>query len=224
MRHLNGGEGDPHAEAYQAYFMLADSSVHEPMSLHADHFSTNFGYGVTAYSKGELFLAQLRAVIGEHMLAAGMLDYFASCAFKHPDPVDFERVLEKRSGLELDWYFDEWINTTRTLDYAVDTLVDRGDSVEIRLTRKGGMIMPVDLEVTRTDGSKSLFNVPLSLMLGSKHQTSEQAPFTVLPPWQWTDPYYILTIPGRLRSIARVALDPLERTADRDRANNVRIR
>lgn len=224
MRHLNGGEGDAHAEAYQAYFMLADSSVHEPMSLHADHFATNFGYGVTAYSKGELFLAQLRAVIGERTLEAGMLDYFASCAFKHPDPVDFERVLEKRSGLELDWYFDEWINTTRSLDYAVDTLVDRGDSVEIRLTRRGGMIMPVDLEVTRTDGSKTLFNVPLSLMLGSKHEASERAPFTVLPPWQWTDPYYILTIPGRLRTIVRVALDPQERTADRDRTNNVRIR
>lgn len=224
MRHLRGGEGDPHAEAYQAYFMLADSSVHEPMSIHADQFNTNFGYGVTAYSKGELFLAQLRAVIGERTLDHAMLDYFATCGFKHPDPVDLERVMEERSGLELDWYFDEWINTTRRLDYAVDTLVQRGDSVEIRLSRQGDMIMPVDVEVTRVDGTSLRYHVPLSLMLGAKPAGSEAEPFTALKPWQWTDPYYVFTVPGNARSIEKAVLDPKDRLADRDRANNVWVR
>lgn len=219
MRHLQGGEGDPHADAYAGYLMLADSSAHEPMSVHADHFETNFGYGVTAYSKGEMFLAQLRSVIGEQGVAQGMRDYFTDCRFMHPKPMDLERVMEKRSGVELDWYFDEWINTTRLLDYAVDTLVQLGDSTAITLSRRGGMLMPLDVEVTSGDGAKHIFHIPLSLMLGAKAAGTESFAFTVTRPWQWTDPEYRLVVPS---GVVRVVIDPLLRMADVDRANNER--
>ena len=222
MRHLLGGEGDPHADAFGGYLMLADSSVHEPMSVHADHFGSNFGYGVTAYSKGELFLAQLRCVIGEKGVGQGMRDYFADCRLKHPRPSDLERVMEKRSGLELDWYFDEWINTTRLLDYAVDTLAAHGDSTAITLSRQGGMLMPLDVEVTWRDGRKRMFHVPLSLMLGAKTAGSEPFAFTALRPWQWTDPQYTFVVPGEAWNVASVVIDPQGRLADVDRANNNR--
>ena len=222
MRHLMGGEGDPHADAYKSYFQLAASPAHEPMSIHADHFATNYGYSATAYSKGEIFLRQLEAVIGERTVKKAMLDYFETCKFKHPEPIDLERVMEKAGGMELDWYFNEWINSTRTLDMAVDTVFARGDSVVIVLERRGGMIMPVDVEVAFAKRDATIYHVPLSLMLGAKAGGSENFSFIQAKPWQWTDLLYELVVPGKLKELERVVIDPGGRLADVDRSNNVR--
>jgi hypothetical protein len=48
-----------------------------------------------------------------------LLAYYNTWRFKHPNPNDFIRVAEKVSGMELDWYKEYWIYTTKTIDYAV---------------------------------------------------------------------------------------------------------
>ncbi|MBK8338512.1 MAG: hypothetical protein IPK99_00130 [Flavobacteriales bacterium] len=183
MPHLFGGTADPHASAYEGYRVLMAMPDHEPMSVHADHFETNRAYGITAYSKGEMFLQQLGYVIGDTTMRQGLLRYFNACRFKHPMPVDLERSMEKVSGLELDWYFDEWINTTRATDYAVDTLFTAGDSTQVRIRRLGGMLMPVDMKLTNTGGDSTVVSIPLSLMRGAKPAGSEHFPFTSASPW-----------------------------------------
>jgi hypothetical protein len=210
----------PHASAYRGYEALVQSDKHEPASIHADHFLSNFSYGVTAYNFGELFVHQLGAVVGEKTLAAGMLRYTSTCQFKHPEPIDFERVMEKQSGLELDWYFDQWINTTRKLDYGVHSVLEVDGQLRITLERKGEMLMPVDVAVEDRSGKLSVYHIPLSLMRGAKPEDSEEWPFTTLPPWQWTDPTYSFTVPGRIAQLASVTIDPLDRTADMDRSND----
>ncbi|MGV3637009.1 MAG: M1 family metallopeptidase [Flavobacteriales bacterium] len=220
MQQLFPQPGDPHASAFAGYSALVKSGEHEPPSIHADHFITNRAYGTTAYSFGELFVHQLGAVVGEKDLKAGLLRYYEVCKFKHPEPIDFERVMEKQSGVELDWYFDEWINTTRTLDYGIRSTMGRSGATMIELERTGEQLMPVDVRVEKRDGSTVTYHIPLSLQRGTKAAASESFPFTVLEAWQWTDPTYVLTVPIEFTAIKSITLDPLERTADMDRSNN----
>lgn len=220
MEHLFGGEGDPHASSINGYLGLAESDKHEPPSIHADHFITNAAYGTTAYSVGEMLIHQLGAVIGEKDLAKGLLRYYDACKFKHPEPIDLERAFEKQSGLELDWYFDEWINTTHTLDYALVELLQVGDSIQITLARKGEMLMPVDVMLVARDGSQTLYHVPLSLSRGAKRPGSDRQSLTVLPPWQWTNLRYTFSVKGDIGALLGASLDPYGRTADRDREND----
>jgi len=214
MQHLFGGTADPHASAYEGYRALMAMPEHEPMSVHGDHFETNRAYGITAYSKGEMFLQQLGYVIGDTTMRQGLMRYFDACRFKHPMPVDLERSMEKVSGLELDWYFDEWINTTRVTDYAIDTIFDNGDSTQVRVRRLGGMLMPVDLRITNTEGASTVVHIPLSLMRGVKPGGSESYPFTSARSWSWPEPTYTLRVPGswniaELFSAGRLAdMDP----------------
>ncbi|MCB9184489.1 MAG: M1 family metallopeptidase [Flavobacteriales bacterium] len=220
MEQLFGVKGDPHASAIDGYRHLVTSGKQEAPRVHADHFLTNAAYGATAYSFGEVLVHQLGAVVGEKTVAAGMLRYFDACRFKHPDPIDFERAMEKQSGLELDWYFDEWINTTRKLDYAISEVIGLEDSVRITLKREGEMLMPVDVQLVFRDGERRDYHIPLSLELGVKAQDSELAPFTALRPWQWTDPTYTFTVPGSFNKLAGVVIDPKGRTADIDLTND----
>jgi hypothetical protein len=222
MRELfpHSGTGRVHSASQEAYLRFQRSPDYEPLSVEADQFATNRAYSDNSYSKGEFFLDQLGAVIGDSTLHLGLRRYFKCCGFKHPGPVDVQRSMEKESGLQLAWYFNEWINTTRNLDYAVKSVEPRGDSTLIILERKGLMLMPADVAVHHVDGSASYYNIPLSLMLGARTEQLEGKAWNVLSPWQWTDPEFSFSIPVPMAQVKQVELDPFFRLGDSDRAND----
>ena len=45
----------------------AASGNEEPLITHADHYTTNRAYGVAAYSKGEVLMNQLGAIMGDSL-------------------------------------------------------------------------------------------------------------------------------------------------------------
>src|SRR5690606_4584521 len=116
-------EEDPnsfiHQATYNSYVRLATSGLEEPLATPADHFHTNTAYGAASYSKGAVFLAQLGYLIGEKNRDKGMLRYWNTWQFKHPNPNDFIRVMEKQSELELDWYKEYWVYSTKNIDYGI---------------------------------------------------------------------------------------------------------
>jgi len=217
--------GDPaentQAGNYGGYYALALSGKEEPMTTHADHFQTNFAYGRAAYSKGAVFLGQLGYIIGEENLKAGLLKYYNTWKFKHPNPNDFIRIMEKQSGIELDWYKEYWVASTQQINYALIgvTPVD-GDKTNISISRVGKMPMPLDIEVTYTNGEKEMFYIPLRIMRGEKPATKGEKR-TVLGDWPWTHPNYTFSIDVNREKIQSVEIDPSIRMADVDRSNNL---
>ncbi len=213
---------NPQAGSYAGYFALVESGLEEPMSTHADHYVTNFAYGRAAYSKGAVFLRQLGYIVGRPVLDRILLKYYDTWRFKHPNSNDFIRIAEKESNLELDWYREYWVNTTHTIDYAVQALrEEESGQTEILLTKQGVMPMPVDLLITYRDGREEMINIPLRIMRGAKQAETTGRPFTVARDWPWTHPYYALVLPVAPEEIARVAIDPSGRMADIDPENNI---
>src|SRR5690606_29319786 len=134
-----------HAENYAGYYFLEKSGIEEPLTTHADHFETNTAYSLASYTKGCVFLSQLGYIAGDETLGKIMLAYYDTWKFKHPDADDFVRVAEKESGLQLDWYKEYWVNTTKSIDYSIDSVWEEGEKTNIRLKRLGKMPMPVDV-------------------------------------------------------------------------------
>lgn len=219
LKKLIPGEPDtnPHLEEVRGYVNFALSGQEEPLSTHADHFMTNTAYGVGSYTKGEVFLEQLRYIIGEEAFDKGMLRYFETWKFKHPNANDFIRVIEKSCGLELDWFREYFVNTTHTIDYDIEDM--RGKSVIIR--RKGKMPMPLDVTVKTKDGKEYRYYIPLDLMRGEKKGDRFFDRFKVMSDWPWTHETYSLNIEQNIRDIDKVEIDISARMAETDRENNV---
>ena len=150
-----------------------------------------------------------------------MLRYFNTWKFKHPNANDFIRVMEKESGLELDWFKEYFVYTTKTIDYAVAS-VEKMNRKETKITLRNNSLMPMPLDVTVTykDGRQEIFNLPLDLMRGAKANEFGNTPYTVLPDWHWTSPTYDFIVPQNLRRIAKVEIDASQRMIDHDRSNN----
>jgi aminopeptidase N len=129
---------------------------------------------------------QMEYVIGKPALDKGLLLYFNTWKFKHPNSNDVIRIMEKVSGLELDWYKEYWINTTHTIDYGVDAIESDGNGTKVVLKRVGKMPMPLDVVVTYKNGNKEIIKIPLDILRGAKPAENSTTPYRVAADWPWS--------------------------------------
>ena len=148
-----------------------------------------------------------------------LLNYFDKWKFKHPNMNDFIRVAEKTSSMELDWYYDYWIHSIKTIDYAILEVQSIGQSTLIKLQRIEPIPMPIDLIINLKDGTKKCYYIPLGIMRGYK-KPENAMPREIMRDWHWTHPNYNLMIEVNLDNIKSIEIDPSRRMADIDRSNN----
>ena len=214
-------ETNPMIDAYRAYYKLALSGKEEPMSLLADYYNTNYGYSNQAYNKGAVLAEQLGYIIGKSNLEKTFLKFYDIWKFKHPTPNDFKRVAEDVSGINLKWYFNLFVNTTRHIDYAIQEVTDNS----VTLRNKSNLAMPIDVLVEYTDGSKELFYIPLREMRGEKPAEDfaiyENTKRTILEDWNWTVPTYSFPVD---KVPSKIWIDPTQRLADIEASDNYSAR
>jgi hypothetical protein len=214
------GRANPHEDAYDGYFALVNSKLEEPLTTHADHYESNFAYSIASYSKGEVFMEQLGYIVGAQVRDKILLDYYNQWRFKHPNVNDFIRIAEKASDMKLDWYREYFVNTTKTIDYGIDSLWEESGKTKIRLKRIGNMPMPMDVLVQFKDGSKIMAYVPMYLMFGDKPVEDAAIPRNVYEPWKWTHPNYTFEVNRKITDLKVIEIDPTMRMADVNRKNN----
>lgn len=220
MAYLYPEDGEnPHKSTYLGYYRLYQSSTSEALSTKADFFDKNFDYSLSSYSKGAVFIAQLGYIIGQEKLRITMLRYFDQWKFKHPAPNDFKRVAEKVSGMQLQWYFDKWINTNQGVDYAIKEVISEEGKTNVVLTKIGGIPMPLDITIVFNNGDIKTYYIPLRMMRGVKTNETKY-PREVLKSWPWVYPEYSFQIDAEKYSIKYIGIDVSERMADVDKSNN----
>ena len=208
---------DPHAGSYKGYKRIATSDYEEPLCTHADHFETNWAYGTASYSKGVVILDQLSHIVGQKVIDKSLKRYFDEWAYKHPNASDFKRIVEKESGIELDWYFEYFVNTTKTIDYSIHEIIGDEKGTQI-LLKKGEMPMPVEFNIVLQNGTISKYYIPTVLMRGEK---DIEPSINVLPDWAWTNLYYSIRLDQVPSEIKKIQLHTTGHIADIEPLNDI---
>ncbi len=205
------------------YSYLSDAIIYndEPINTHSDGFNGALGQGGGyrhVYAKTSTMLYNLQYVLGDSLFAAAMKHYVAQWKFAHPYPEDFRNSVSQFTHIDLNWFFDEWMETTKNIDYKIGR-IKKGkahNEYVIRLKRKGRMQMPIDLRVVSNGDSVYDYTIPNTWFEKSdaKRQT--------LPKWYGWDklqPTYDATviIPSGIKN---VIIDPSERLADINMLDN----
>ncbi|MGY5352316.1 M1 family metallopeptidase [Wenyingzhuangia sp. IMCC45533] len=207
--HIFEEKVDGFVRMYDNYKKLRSYEIEQPLTTHGDAYHYSYGYGISSYNKGALFLHQLEYIIGEKYVIRTLQKYFKDYAFRHPKPSDFIRIAEKISGLHLDWYLNYWTQTTSAIDYEIFTPLTN----TITLHRKGDMPMPIEVEVVYEDNSKEVLYIPLDIMRGEKEINAK-----ILPDWAWAKPTYTFELK---KPFKKLTVDALNKMVDVDRDNNV---
>lgn len=207
-------------EAYQNYFYLVNNNLQEVPTTSADRYNRNVSYSVTSYSKGCVFVSQLAYIIGQENLQKTFKRFYKDFAMKHCTPNDFIRTAEKVSQMQLGWYLNEFMQTTHTIDYAIESVEGKGNKTQVTLKRIGRMPMPVDLIVIPNGLKPFSYYIPTAMTLGEKSNPFKNMERIVLKSWGWAMPTYTFEIDLPLSQIRSLSIDPQEISADINRENN----
>ncbi len=209
---------------YKPYLLLFTSADKEPLSTHADFYKKNRTYGISSYSAGAVFLSQLSYIIGQDAFDKGMLRYFNEWKFKHPRPEDFIRIMEKVSGVELDWYLEQFVYSLNTIDYGIQSVSKNEKQTVVTLDRLGDFPMPLDVIVELNNGDKIYHYIPLDLMRGEKKEKLNEKDLVIQSDWPWVNKTYTFNIDQKFNSIKSISINPDKRMADINRENNQWLR
>ena len=206
---------------YQDYISLATSGQEMPLATNANRFKFNRAYEDAAYDKGFVFLSQLNYIIGEKAFEKTIKNYFDKYKFTHPLPNDLRRVAEQSSGILLNWYLTDWIQTTNQIDYAIKNVESRKKKSVITLERIGLMPMPLEILVRYKDGNEEFYYIPISLMRGEKSKPEYADKWIQLEDWSWAYKKYEFEIKSKMESIKSIDINPTGLLADVDTSNNI---
>ena len=205
------------------YSSYLDDAVHNalpPIDTHSDEFGyyDDQGYGGygNVYSKTAAMLYNLQYVLGDSLFWKGMQHYFRQWKFCHPYEEDMRNSFTQATHVDLTWFFDAWISTDKTIDYAVKRVEHNRRNGDQRIVLgRNGMQMPIDFQVLARDGKTYDFHIP-----NTWHTKATSA--TVLPRWiGWDALQREYTAHVNIPSgIAQVRIDTSGLLADRNALNN----
>ncbi|MBI3460989.1 M1 family metallopeptidase, partial [Candidatus Acetothermia bacterium] len=75
------------------------------------------------YEKGALTLFALEYLVGRETFDKILQTYVQNFQFKQVTTADFEKVASDVYGQDLAWFFDEWLRSTKTLDFVFGGLI-----------------------------------------------------------------------------------------------------
>jgi len=170
-------QSHPFLENVAQYAAASRASVDQPIGTLPDEFEPGgAALGIGAYVKPAVMLNALRAIVGPDAFGDAFSAYARRWAFNHPQPADFFRTMSDELGLDLDTFWNGWINTTATSDVAI-LGVDQGQAggmttVTVTIDMRGALPMPAHVTATTADGDSTSVTIPSIGFYGTDRATA----------------------------------------------------
>lgn len=213
---------------YWGYLRDAINGSDMPLNTHSDDFSGALGHGggySHVYYKTATMLYNLQYVLGNDLFHAAMRNYFEQWKMCHPYFEDFRNSIIQFTHVDLNWFFDQWMETTKTIDYAIQgspqNIKDNNgkptDYYLIKLKRKGTMQMPIDLMAYSKNGK--IYTTTISNTYFLKDKNKQQYAENTWRGWGVLNKKYTVKIycPDGME---KISIDTTYRLADINQLNN----
>jgi len=106
------------------WIIPARRNMEQPLDLSATDYGYN-NYGSMVYFKAAQGFNYLQAYLGESLYDSIMKDYYRTWKNRHPLPEDLTAIFESHTTKNLSWFFNDFLTTTKRLDYQIARLKDK---------------------------------------------------------------------------------------------------
>ncbi|GGF22185.1 M1 family metallopeptidase [Echinicola rosea] len=162
-KEFNNGEYPADLDHTRKYVSWFNRETREGIDTYPDVVNTS-NLGMTAYMKPGMGLIMLREyILGHERFDNAFTSYIETWAFKHPQPTDFFNHIENVAGENLNWFWQNWFYGTDNIDLSLDGVYPYGGNYVLALSNRGGVPMPVLVEVTFEDGTSERFKLPVEI-------------------------------------------------------------
>jgi hypothetical protein len=124
------------------YQFVSRSFLDQSLSTSADSLS-NFNRRIANKYKAGLAFRYLKGFIGDSVLNNTIREFYQTNQTKIVNSTDFKNLLESKTTKELSWFFGDFIKTNKKIDYTIDELVEKEDSLQVTIRNKRNITTPV---------------------------------------------------------------------------------
>jgi hypothetical protein len=134
------------------WLVPARRNMEQSINLAATDYSDD-NYGSIIYNKAAQGFNYLRTYLGDSLFDTIMHDYYSKWKNKHPGPEDLSTVFESHTDKDLRWFFDDFLGTTKRLDYKIV----RFENQKLLVKNKGELNAPLVISEITEDSVRSSF-------------------------------------------------------------------
>jgi aminopeptidase N len=149
--HKHGKDaGDEHSyQAMQQYLNTPGANTKDLVRLHYSDKEDVFD--VVTYQKGGRILNMLRNYLGEDAFFKGLHIYLTQNAFKNGEAQQLRLALEEASGMDLNWFFNQWYYNPGHPELKIDYKWDEAtktETVYLNQTQAGNaFVLPMAVDI-----------------------------------------------------------------------------
>lgn len=144
IRSFHAASLDFNTQYQLGYMHMARTNRDQPLTMPKDSL-LKFNFNIANKYKAGLGLRYLDSFINEDVLENTIKEYLQTNQLQETTTQTFETLLKSKTNKNLDWFFDEYIETTTKLDFKIKKIEKYEDSITLTIKNKRHNTMPVSL-------------------------------------------------------------------------------
>ncbi|MCT2560519.1 M1 family metallopeptidase [Chryseobacterium herbae] len=112
-------------------------------------------YGNNTYGKASLSYLALKNYLGDTLFKKALHHYINDWNGKHPTPWDYFNSMNKGSGKNLNWFWNNWFFSNYYIDLKIAYTKHSGEQLSVNIENPGGFAIPFDAIILYQDGSNT---------------------------------------------------------------------
>lgn len=136
------------------YMNMARENIDQPLNMPKDSL-IKFNENIANKYKAGVGLSYLNDYINNDVVDKTIRDYITTRSLTNTNSYDFESFLKSRTPKNLDWFFTDYLKTTKAIDYTISSAVRIGDSVRVTIQNRNEAIVPISLFAMKDDNVQS---------------------------------------------------------------------
>lgn len=142
-------------EQYNLFFMqMARTNRDQPLSMPKDQL-LKFNANIAGKYKAGIGLKYLNDFVNQGIVEKTIHEYLQNSKLNISYSTDFESLLKKNTDKDVDWFFDEYIDSRKKIDFRIKDVIKTKDSVTFTIKNKRKTDVPVSLFVMKNDSVES---------------------------------------------------------------------
>lgn len=126
------------------YQFSARQFFDQALTTRSDSLS-NFNRKIVNKYKAGIGLRYLSDYIGDSIVRQSLQEYYLKNKLKYSDSKEFGQIVSSKTDKDLKWFFGNYLNTSKKIDYTIKKAIEKNDSVYVTIKNKRNFTAPVAL-------------------------------------------------------------------------------
>ena len=138
-------------EQYPFFYMwTARKNLDQPLTTSNDSL-IKFNHKIANKYKAGLGLSYLASYVGKEKVDESIKTFYKFYQLNRVRLFDFESILKRSSDQDINWFFKNYVNTDRKIDFKIKKVTKTEDSLTVTLKNKEGTVVPISLFGLKND-------------------------------------------------------------------------